>query len=94
MGQRRPGNISANFFSHLFVKPIKVLGWRQGEKLHECLVNDMERQRAHKHGNYWVIEALVPHATELLEMKEIFTSEKCRPFSLIQSEIEQIIKLG
>jgi UDP-glucose 4-epimerase len=46
----------AERFSKIYNKPIKIIGIRPGEKLHECLINQLERRRTIKEGDTAVIK--------------------------------------
>ena len=46
----------AQRFSKLYNKPIKIVGVRPGEKLHERLINESERYRTIKKGDVYVIK--------------------------------------
>lgn len=43
-------------FSEISGKPIKIIGLRPGEKMHEDLINESESIRTKKIGNYYVIK--------------------------------------
>jgi UDP-N-acetylglucosamine 4,6-dehydratase len=46
----------ANSFSEKYKKPIKLVGVRPGEKLHECLINETERYKTVMKDNVYVIK--------------------------------------
>lgn len=53
----RSGNILdlAEIFSERFGKPIKEIGIRPGEKIHESLINSVESMRAERYGEFYVL---------------------------------------
>lgn len=57
----RSGNILdlAEIFSERFGKPIKEIGIRPGEKIHESLINSVESMRAERYGEFYVLRPSV-----------------------------------
>jgi UDP-N-acetylglucosamine 4,6-dehydratase len=53
--------------------PLKFLGIRPGEKLHECLIQEDEFRRTEKKGKYYVIHPYMRYESKII--KEEFTSE-------------------
>lgn len=46
----------AHRFSTIYKKPIKIVGIRPGEKIHECLINESEKYRTIKKDNIYIIK--------------------------------------
>lgn len=80
----------AQFFSQQYNKPIQVLSWKEGEKVHECLINDSERDRTRRVGNYW---AITTKQRDDVALKHSLSSDICRPFHRIETEIRRIVGL-
>jgi UDP-N-acetylglucosamine 4,6-dehydratase len=78
----------AQFFSLKFKKPIQVMERKNGEKLHECLINETELERVRKHNNYWIIQNGCLTESKKSLLQNPFTSSTCRSFISLQSEIE------
>ena len=48
----------ANIFSRRYNKPIKIVGIRSGEKIHEAMINETESLRTIERGNRFVIKPI------------------------------------
>lgn len=81
----------AQFFSVKFNKPIEVLDRKQGEKRHECLINETEIERIRKHDQYWIIQNVAFKMSNKSLMDKPFTSSLCRSFGSLQTEIEKMM---
>lgn len=46
----------ANLFSKKYNKPVKIVGCRPGEKIHECLINESESLRTIEKDSYFIIK--------------------------------------
>tara|TARA_B100000131_G_scaffold322212_1_gene375413 strand:- start:337 stop:1353 length:1017 start_codon:yes stop_codon:yes gene_type:complete len=57
----------AQIFSEMSEKPVKIIGTRPGEKLHEDLINQTESMRSKKIGKYFVI---MPSNTQPFQDKD------------------------
>lgn len=66
--------------------PIKIIGIRSGEKIHECLISEDEFRRTEERGNYYIIHPYGEYASGMV--REEFTSENARRLS-----VEEIAEL-
>ena len=74
----------ANRFSKRYGKPIKVIGNRPGEKLHECLINESEKYRTLQKESYYVIKPCYQNLQSNVDFPGEYTSE----FSLSVDMVE------
>lgn len=51
----------AEEFSKHYNKPIKIVGCRPGEKIHECLINESESLKCIEHDTYYIIKPYYIH---------------------------------
>jgi FlaA1/EpsC-like NDP-sugar epimerase len=66
--------------------PLKRIGIRQGEKIHECLIQEYEMRRTGSKGNYYIIRPTLRKAG----LSEEYTSNSAR--QLNQAEIKLLLK--
>jgi len=90
----------AEIYSEMYGKPIKVIGMRPGEKLHESLINDSESLRTNKGKKYSVV---LPSYTKPFNGKEfsmrsddsLMTKEELRnhleDLDILQKPLSQFI---
>lgn len=64
----------AKYFSKKYNKPIKIMGIRPGEKLHECLINESERYRTIKKGDVYVIKPCYKEIEPRVDFEFEYTS--------------------
>ena len=78
----------AKFFSNKYGKPIKIVGVRPGEKIHEILVNETEISRTeHKvidGQGFYIIKPCYKNYN-YTDLKQSFTSIQCANFSQLES---------
>ena len=67
----------ANTFSSLYNKPIKIVGIRPGEKLHECLINNSESFRTiyNREHNCYIIKPCYNPVQYSIDFENEYTSE-------------------
>ena len=72
--------------------PIQETGIRPGEKIHEILVNEYERQRTQEEGNYYVIhpEYRVPDGLSLPSLGTEYTSANTHQLTTSAQVIERL----
>lgn len=46
----------ANMYSEKYNKPVKIIGIRPGEKIHECLINNIEKMRVIEYEDIFIIK--------------------------------------
>lgn len=64
----------AKAFSELYNKPIKIVGIRPGEKMHECLINESERHRTVQQGNVYIIKPCYANFDSVVDFENEYTS--------------------
>lgn len=85
------------YFSNRYGNPIKLIGCRPGEKIHECLINEAEMARTHmvkiENKEFYVIaSSLRTDVKPSHDLKAEFTSEKVLAIESIQKQVEEIIE--
>ena len=81
----------ATRFSIKYNKPVKIVGTRPGEKLHECLVSESEKNRTLKIGDMYVIKDCYQIVTPCIDFEGEYTSDLS--VSSDMSEIDILIDL-
>lgn len=65
----------AQCFSELYDKPVKVVGIRPGEKMHECLINESERNRTIQKDDVYIIKPCYNNFDSFVDFEKEYTSE-------------------
>lgn len=82
----------AQIFSKLYNKPVQVVGIRQGEKLHECLINGYELTRTVLYNNVYVIKptwfAGTMQTVQTFGANGEYSSDKC-----LKTDLNELAKI-
>ncbi len=88
----------AEYFSARFKKPVKIVGLRPGEKIHECLINETEIARTERRvvpgrrETFFVIRPPLEIATTTCtDLKAELTSAAIVPFNALRPILEEIV---
>lgn len=65
----------AKKFSQRYNKPIKIVGIRPGEKLHECLINQSEKYRTIQKGDVYVLKPCYKNIESKTDFEFEYTSD-------------------
>jgi UDP-glucose 4-epimerase len=72
--------------------PIKVIGIRPGEKIHEILVSEEEAYRTFARGNYYVIAPMLPELAGAVQPGDLFGEYSSRDNPLSSAELHDLLK--
>jgi FlaA1/EpsC-like NDP-sugar epimerase len=80
----------ANIFSKRYGKPVKIIGMRPGEKLHEALLSDAESPRVRDIGDHYILKAAHEEVDSNARIFEYTSADDVLNEDALQSYLTQI----